>query len=261
MENDLVEMLFMLTGQLAFAGVIIICIVIGSERTFRQEMRKAFHLLARNYGASSFQATGGGPFMVVFDRDGDEYEFVVERDGRWFGLGRSTRFEVRLGPATRRELDARSIYYCSAWADLPTPDLSPVVHSRLTAIRQVLAQKNRRLELDFDGLKMRMTVRGAVRRARQIDQLCNASIQLFDAVASELQMGITLDPGVPDAVVSLRCAVCGDSANAEHSLDWVACPTCRTPHHRECWAHSGGCSRYGCGERRNAAASLAAFQN
>jgi hypothetical protein len=33
------------------------------------------------------------------------------------------------------------------------------------------------------------------------------------------------------------------------SQDVVFCVRCKTPHHRDCWEYSGGCSTYGCGGR------------
>ena len=41
------------------------------------------------------------------------------------------------------------------------------------------------------------------------------------------------------------CCVC-----CEQLTDGVVfCVRCKTPHHRECWEYSGGCSTYGCGAR------------
>jgi hypothetical protein len=41
------------------------------------------------------------------------------------------------------------------------------------------------------------------------------------------------------------CCVC-----CEQLADGVVfCVRCKTPHHRECWEYSGGCSTYGCGAR------------
>jgi hypothetical protein len=42
-----------------------------------------------------------------------------------------------------------------------------------------------------------------------------------------------------------HCGVCGDAL----ASDIVICSRCNTPHHRECWQYSGGCSTYGCGSR------------
>lgn len=41
-----------------------------------------------------------------------------------------------------------------------------------------------------------------------------------------------------------RCLVCGEGL----VIDLVYCRRCKTPHHRDCWDYSGGCSTYGCRE-------------
>ncbi|MEX2175066.1 MAG: RING finger protein [Pirellulaceae bacterium] len=41
------------------------------------------------------------------------------------------------------------------------------------------------------------------------------------------------------------CCVCCETLHS----DIVFCARCKTPHHRECWEYSGGCSTYGCGGR------------
>ncbi|MBI4859227.1 MAG: hypothetical protein HY815_02995 [Candidatus Riflebacteria bacterium] len=38
------------------------------------------------------------------------------------------------------------------------------------------------------------------------------------------------------------CRVCGSPLSAP----MVLCPTCETPHHRDCWDYNKGCSTYGC---------------
>lgn len=41
------------------------------------------------------------------------------------------------------------------------------------------------------------------------------------------------------------CPVCGDPVHASRDL---ACASCASPHHPDCWRFSGGCSRFGCGD-------------
>ena len=38
------------------------------------------------------------------------------------------------------------------------------------------------------------------------------------------------------------CPVCGHSV----AVDVQPCPTCRTPHHLECWKYLGGCAIFAC---------------
>ena len=50
------------------------------------------------------------------------------------------------------------------------------------------------------------------------------------------------------ALAGARCLIC------RHELadDIIYCGRCHTPHHRECFAYSGGCSVYACGSRKAA---------
>jgi hypothetical protein len=48
------------------------------------------------------------------------------------------------------------------------------------------------------------------------------------------------------ATAGARCQVCGTDL-AERV---VACASCRTPHHRECWEYAGQCSTFACAEDR-----------
>jgi hypothetical protein len=45
------------------------------------------------------------------------------------------------------------------------------------------------------------------------------------------------------------CLVCGTALREAP----VRCESCKTPHHRECWAYMGRCSTYGCRGRRTVA--------
>ncbi|MBI3890294.1 MAG: hypothetical protein HY303_02040 [Candidatus Wallbacteria bacterium] len=46
---------------------------------------------------------------------------------------------------------------------------------------------------------------------------------------------------------SIICRVCGDELGTEAV---VACRSCGTPHHKDCWDFTNLCSVYGCGENR-----------
>ncbi len=48
------------------------------------------------------------------------------------------------------------------------------------------------------------------------------------------------DPSAPAAT----CAFCFTSLDG--TIDIVACPSCRTGYHPECWQENGGCAVYGC---------------
>ncbi len=47
---------------------------------------------------------------------------------------------------------------------------------------------------------------------------------------------------------SIICRICGDALGDQESL---ACRSCGTPHHKDCWEFAGSCSVYGCGSTRS----------
>lgn len=56
-------------------------------------------------------------------------------------------------------------------------------------------------------------------------------------------VGVALEP-VRTRAGSV-CPVCGHPVTDA----LLACPSCRTPHHRECWGYFGGCAIFGCRTR------------
>jgi len=40
-------------------------------------------------------------------------------------------------------------------------------------------------------------------------------------------------------------AICAFCMSPLHELIYV-CTACKTPHHKECWDHNGGCTTFGC---------------
>jgi hypothetical protein len=64
--------------------------------------------------------------------------------------------------------------------------------------------------------------------------------------------GIEFLEGEPAVAMTMRnstdarCMVCGEALVSQV----VYCRSCKTPHHRDCWSYGGGCSTYGCGEKK-----------
>ena len=54
--------------------------------------------------------------------------------------------------------------------------------------------------------------------------------------------------------VDCSCILCGRSIWGGSE---TACPSCDSPHHHDCWAYMGGCSRYGCDQVRDPRARAA----
>ncbi len=71
------------------------------------------------------------------------------------------------------------------------------------------------------------------------DEIAGLRLQGIE-ILDQRESSFTLD--MPDAV----CQICGEPITS----DAVLCRSCRTPHHRDCWAYCGKCSTYGCGETR-----------
>lgn len=53
-----------------------------------------------------------------------------------------------------------------------------------------------------------------------------------------------------ESTENVICRVCGDALGSEAAL---ACRSCGTPHHKDCWEFTGVCSVYGCGATRTTA--------
>ncbi|GIW89447.1 MAG: hypothetical protein KatS3mg108_3771 [Isosphaeraceae bacterium] len=73
------------------------------------------------------------------------------------------------------------------------------------------------------------------------------SEQLQSSVAARLSEGIHVlaDPPPEPSADPPACPICGDQILGPH----VACNTCRTPTHSECWKYAGRCPTYGCPEK------------
>lgn len=74
-------------------------------------------------------------------------------------------------------------------------------------------------------------------------QLCDAAV-IAQAHGIEFLEKTQLAKGVTST--EAKCMVCGETLLSEI----VYCRACKTPHHHDCWSYGGGCSTYGCGERK-----------
>jgi hypothetical protein len=78
--------------------------------------------------------------------------------------------------------------------------------------------------------------------AQFVELACSLNDQLQLAGAAGIEF-VTSDEA--QIIDQAQCSVCCEQL-AERV---VFCVRCKTPHHRECWEYSGGCSTYGCGAR------------
>ena len=79
---------------------------------------------------------------------------------------------------------------------------------------------------------------------------CPASPLFEGTGTSQPPVEIALQPSAGPAVagsVSKTCPYCQSAILLQQ--DPFVCPTCKTPHHRECWRENGGCATYGCTAR------------
>ncbi len=83
-------------------------------------------------------------------------------------------------------------------------------------------------------------------RAADLAQFVELACGLNDQVQLAGAAGIEFV--VSDAAQTIEGALC--CVCCEQLAEGVVfCVRCKTPHHRECWEYSGGCSTYGCGAR------------
>ena len=83
-------------------------------------------------------------------------------------------------------------------------------------------------------------------RATDLAQFVELGCTLNDQVQLAAAAGIEFIAGDEAQVIDdALCCVCCEQL----SQDVVFCVRCKTPHHRDCWEYSGGCSTYGCGGR------------
>ncbi|HZL87006.1 MAG TPA: RING finger protein [Pirellulaceae bacterium] len=85
-------------------------------------------------------------------------------------------------------------------------------------------------------------------RLVELERLCR---ELCDAAIAAQGHGIEFLEGMPAAMklgdgADAHCMVCGETLDSQV----VYCRSCKTPHHRDCWTYGGGCSTYGCGEKK-----------
>ena len=96
------------------------------------------------------------------------------------------------------------------------------------------------LDIGPEGIVLRVT-RLLVGDAADLGSFVEAGILILQKAEGLLDAaGVALDPVRSRS--GSACPVCGHPV-ADAALP---CPSCRTPHHRECWKYFGGCAIFGC---------------
>jgi hypothetical protein len=138
------------------------------------------------------------------------------------------------------------------WQFIITGDDAAAIKSLLNAqVQAVIFNLNSYvsgIHIRFSPRSLTVTSRGHLSDYARLIEFARQCRELYDAAAETQSRGIEFFDGsaaaVSQATATARCMVCGEGLSA----DVVYCRSCRTPHHRDCWSYSGGCSTYGCRE-------------
>jgi hypothetical protein len=125
--------------------------------------------------------------------------------------------------------------------DLLTPQLQAAIYR----LRQM--QGNDYVYVSIGGGRLLVKKLGLMRSDAALIDYIEAVLDLHACALGGAAAGIeimgvaTLEPS------EVVCQICGESIT--HEL--VHCRRCKTPHHEDCWEYFGGCSTFGCGEKRH----------
>ena len=257
---------------IALAIVVAVLLVMGRRASFGRTLHHvAVQLGGRVLTGTIFQ----GYDRVQFQHAGQraELRFSQERNNR-----RYTHLEIEwAGPRLRCEvypegflaslrklLGMEDIAIGSPqfdWRFIITGDDIPAVKSLLNSQVQAaifnMANYVQGMHVRFSPRSLTVTSSSKISDFARLIEFTRLCRDLYDAAQGTLATGIefldgqargsdgdalTLKAG---AATSARCMVCGESLES----DVIYCRSCRTPHHRDCWSYSGGCSTYGCREK------------
>jgi len=84
-------------------------------------------------------------------------------------------------------------------------------------------------------------------RVREPEDAPPMTEMLVEHATRLAELAISLMGEAPSSTVQAQVGRCGVCGTAVAPVRQLTCPTCRTPHHRECWAYNEGCSMFGCG--------------
>lgn len=200
----------------------------------------------------------GLPAEIRFSKRGENSHYThVQID--WSGPAlRCEIFPEDFLAGLRKLMGMRDIVVGSPPFDqafLITGDDEPGIKALLgPAVREAvfeLARITSGIHIRIGSRSLTVTTRGLISDPPRLLELVHYCCRLCDAVIAGLGEGIEFVEGgqvQPRPLAQSRCMVCGEALAA----DVVFCKSCKTPHHRECWSYSGGCSTYGCGGRKYA---------
>jgi hypothetical protein len=122
--------------------------------------------------------------------------------------------------------------------------LTPPVQTAIYRLRHML--HNDYIYVSIGGGKLLLKKLGLIRSDAGLIEYIEAALDLYDCALGGAAAGIEIVGDAPLASSEVVCQICGEMIT--HEL--VHCRRCKTPHHEDCWEYFGGCSTFGCGEKR-----------
>jgi hypothetical protein len=122
--------------------------------------------------------------------------------------------------------------------------LTPPVQAAIYRLRRMLG--NDYVYVSVGGGRLLVKKLGLIRDDAPLIDYVEAVLDLYDCALGGAAAGIEIVGDVRSEPSEVVCQICGETI--EHEL--VHCRRCKTPHHEDCWEYFGGCSTFGCGEKR-----------
>jgi hypothetical protein len=125
--------------------------------------------------------------------------------------------------------------------------LTPEVQTALYSLRRM--KNNDHIYMSIGGGKMLVKKLGLLRTEPELVQYIEAALDLYDRALHRGHSAVGIEfvsEGKTETATEVVCQICGEAITTE----LVHCRRCKTPHHEDCWEYFGGCSTFGCGERR-----------
>lgn len=170
------------------------------------------------------------------------YEDAMQTLGKLMGMQ-----DIEVG---NREFD--QLFIISGSSDAAVREvLTPIVQMRILKLYRMPYPNAFFTYRDLELTWMRGTLAITKRRGNSSEATISTFLQLcaefYDAATNATDTGIeivTHQRVVEEAKTA--CPVCSDALSG--SL--VACASCKTLHHRDCWSYFGSCATYGCGSKK-----------
>ena len=257
-----------LLALFGFLAIVVLLVHWGWQASFRQKLQQvARHLRGRVVSRGDLFAGfaevhfehAGNPAQIRFSKRGkNAYHTHVEI--RWAG----PRFRCEIYPESflaslRKLMGMQDIIIGSPQFDsafVITGDDEPGIKSLLNGqVQSAIFQLSgyvRGMHVRMGSQSLTVTCTGLLSDFGRLVAFVKLSGELCDAAVAAQGHGIEFLDGGPTMAMTMReatdarCMVCGEALQSQV----VYCRSCKTPHHRDCWSYGGGCSTYGCGEKK-----------